>query len=374
MKTPPIIIAGGGIAGLAAALACRNHHTLVLEQASAFSPIGAGLQLGPNAVRALQKLDAWDRVESITSSPPAIHIRDGLSGKILKAIPLGQHFEKRYGAPYRVAHRADLHEALLACVSQQPNLEVRLSETITSLSNHSDSVAVQTSHTNHTAQNVIAADGVGSAIRQMLFSRAPVVDSGLEFHRSLLPMPSSITNMALECVNVWMYPGGHVVHYPVGRDERLNIIAITPAGERPISHFAKAAEPLQNLLQHAQTSWTIWPGLYAPPLNTWKKNRVLLLGDAAHGTLPFLAQGAAMALEDAACLAEVLRSAKSLDDAFAETAAHRPSRTTKLHKASQRAGRLYHAEGPLRHLRNTGLTYAPPSFLTAGLDWIYRGE
>ena len=143
MHTPHIIIAGGGIAGLASALALGRHDALILEQAEAFSSIGAGLQLGPNAVRALQKLGAWDAVEPITSSPPEIHMRDGVSGKLLKRLQLGKNFESRYGAPYRVAHRADLHAALLSVVKSRPNITMRLNEKISSVDVHLDGLTLK---------------------------------------------------------------------------------------------------------------------------------------------------------------------------------------------------------------------------------------
>ncbi len=375
MTPPPILIAGAGIAGLAAALACRNHDCLVMEQAPAFSPIGAGVQLGPNAVRALQKLGAWDAVQPVTGSPPAIHMRDGITGKVLKILPLGQHFEKRYRAPYRVAHRADLHKVLQDCVARHSNINVQLSVKISSVITHLDHVAVTANGTPETCQSMIAADGVNSFIRSTLFAGATTIDSGFEFHRVLLPTPNpGQPNIALDCVNVWMYPHGHVVHYPVGKDQRLNIVAITPRGTSVAAHFSKACPDLQTLLQLASNHWSLWAGLHAPVLNTWTKGGVLLLGDAAHGTLPFLAQGAAMALEDAACLSEALKSTHSLNHAFAETAARRMARTARLHQASLRAGRTYHASGALRLLRNAALTTTPQSLITAGLDWIYRGD
>lgn len=374
MNPPPILIAGGGIAGLAAALACRSHDCLIMEQAKAFSQIGAGLQLGPNAVRALQKLGAWDAVEAVTNSPPAIHMRDGLTGKTLKVLTLGETFEKRYDAPYRTALRADLHKALLECVLQQKNLDVRLTEKITTIAAHLDHVAVDVNGTPRTCQTLIAADGVNSSIRTTLFPKSTAINSGFNFHRALLPVSGfDAPAIAFDCVNVWMFPHGHVVHYPVSNNERLNLVAIAPHGENVAAHYAKACAPMQNLLQQVSEQWTVWPGLYAPPLPSWTIGGILLLGDAAHGTLPFLAQGAAMALEDAACLHDVLKTTHSLNHAFTETAARRMARTKRLQEASLRAGKIYHASGALRFLRNAALTATPPSQIMAGLDWLYRG-
>ncbi len=372
MTVPPIIIAGGGIAGLASALALGRHDALVLEQSSSLSEIGAGLQLGPNAVRALQKLGAWEAVEPFTTNPPEIHLWDGVSGKCIKRLPLGVAFEARYGAPYRAAHRADLHAALLQIVQTRPNIQMRLNEKISSVAVHINDVAIETSGHSWSTQALIAADGVKSTIRQNLIPGSIARDSGVVHHRALIALPR-IANVAMECVNVWMYPQGHVVHYPVGREQRLNIVALTPQAVRPLVYFKDAATILKKILALSDRSFTPWPGLYAPPLSSWTKGGAMLIGDAAHGTLPYLAQGAAMALEDAACLSTVLPTTRILRHAFAETAQRRMARTTKLHQETLRAGKIYHMSRMTAHVRNAVLSAAPRQLIAMRLDWLYHG-
>lgn len=372
MHAPHIIIAGGGIAGLASALALGRHDALILEQAAAFSAIGAGLQLGPNAVRALQKLGAWDAVEPITSSPPEIHMRDGVTGKLLKRLPLGADFQNRYGAPYRVAHRADLHAALLGVVKSRPNITMRLNEKITSVDVHLDGLILQSSAKPMACQTLIVTDGVNSEIRQNLFADSAAIASGHQFHRALISVPDNF-DVAMDCVNLWMYPYGHVVHYVIGNKQHLNIVAITPDDATPTSHFSNAAPALRTLLNTAEPDFSSWPGLVAPKLGAWTRGNVLLLGDAAHGTLPYLAQGAAMALEDAAYLQAILPTTQSLRHAFAETSQGRMIRTERLSHETRKAGKIYHLSGPMNLARNLALKATPAIAITRRLDWLYRG-
>jgi salicylate hydroxylase len=367
----PLIIVGGGIAGLAATLALGQRDVVILEQAKVFSELGAGLQLGPNAVRALQKLGAWDAVEPFTSSPPEIHLRDGLSGKILKRLTLGKAFEHRFGAPYRVAHRADLHNALLSVVKTKTNIQIRLGETVSSIENQDGGVIVLSNGKTLTAPAAIAADGVNSPVRQHLFAGSAALNSGSTFHRALLETPH-VETVNFDCVNVWFYPNGHVVHYQVGKNQKLNLIAITPGSTRPSEHFSRAATPLTTLLKAVEPELTKWPGLYVPKLPTWVKGNVLLLGDAAHATLPYLAQGAAMALEDAACLSKLLEVKLLSQETFEAFHQRRVPRTERLHQASCAAGITYHHHGFMRLARNTALLFVPDRALLSKLSWVYN--
>lgn len=370
MSMESITIAGGGIAGLAAALALPAHDVEVLEQAPAFSETGAGLQLGPNAVRALQKLGAWDAVEPVASSPPEIHLRDGLSGQLLKRLHLGLRFEQRYGAPYRVAHRADLHKALLEVVSSRRNITLSTSRKLEAARPEGKGIALRINETWTSKRNLVAADGVNSLVRQSLFPGSDAVDSGEMFHRTLFAPPGRM-DIDLTCVTLWMYPKGHVVHYPVGRAQHLNLVAVVPKQATPLQHFNRAASPLMQLLEAASTHMSPWPGLYVQPLPTWTKGSVLLLGDAAHATLPYLAQGAAMALEDAAVLSSAVEIQPDIEQAFHDTASRRVGRTKRLLEASLSAGRTYHLGGVPRLARNAALSLAPPAMLDNRLDWIY---
>jgi salicylate hydroxylase len=352
MNQAEFLIVGGGIAGLAAAIAVasQGHPVSVCEKAAAFDPIGAGLQLGPNAVRALQVLGAWDEVEPITYAPPAIHVRDGVSGKLLKELTLGAKFEARFGQPYRVAHRADLHAALLSVARRLSLIEIRMGKSI------------DVWDLRHTGPTIIA-DGIWSAAREHLFSGTKAITLPEKIHRSLLPCPDVI-GIEMDSVNLWLHPGGHVVHYPVGTSKLLNLVAVTQGAE-PSVHFVKADPILRHVLQFA-APWTTWPAAYVPPLKHWNSGPCLLIGDAAHGTVPYLAQGAAMALEDAAAL-------QNNPTDLGKISTLRAARTRRLHNASLQQAKIYHASGFAKIASHNALALLPESVAWSRLSWLYKG-
>jgi len=363
----PYIIAGGGISGLATALALAPADTLLLERAAAFEEVGAGLQLGPNAVRALQKFGAWDAVEPFASSPPEIHIWDGLSGKLLKRLQLKGTFEKRFGAPYRVIHRADLHAALLSVARNLPNLTIRIGAEVTSWCETASGVDVILTPKNRIrGAFLFGCDGVNSSLRQKAMPESAAVDSGFTLHRALIDVPRAESSIAWECINLWLCPGAHAVHYPVGAKHRLNIVATARNGIAFSSAFARTAPALQKLLASSR-AWLPWPGLYVPPFNHWQYGSMLLLGDAAHGTLPFLAQGAAMALEDAAFLKHHKPPTTSDSDWQV-----RRQRTARLHATTLRTVRHYHATGLHALLRNMVISSLSGQQFAGRLNWIYN--
>jgi 2-polyprenyl-6-methoxyphenol hydroxylase-like FAD-dependent oxidoreductase len=359
MNSNHFSIIGGGIAGLATALAVANAGSTatIYEKAAAFEPVGAGLQLGPNAVRALKKLGVWDEVEPFTFSPPAIHIRDGRSGKLLKELKLGRNFETRFGQPYRVAHRADLHQALVNVVSASSHTTLHMNQEISMADWRSTGP-------------VIGADGVWSPSRENLFPGSAAIVSTDAIYRSLTPA-LNVRGVNMECVNLWLYPGGHVVHYPVGKERKLNLVAVTQ-GKPPLEHFANASPSLMEFLQGI-ASWSNWPAAYVQPLNTWSGGlQTLLVGDAAHATLPYLAQGAAMALEDAASLFEFLLSESNVGLVFQKLFEARSKRTRRLHHASLQAGKIYHLNGIEAQLRNAAIGLIPSHLQLSRMAWIYK--
>ena len=354
-----IKIIGGGIAGLASALAVSNTGgtAMVFEKAKTLNTLGAGLQLGPNAVRALQKLGAWDAVKPLTYAPPEIHIRDGQNGKILKRLPLGDVFEKKYGELYLTAHRADLHEALLKVASTKSHIELKTNVEV-------DNLNVEE------FDGIIAADGVWSKSRETLFPNTKAIITSDTYFRSLVPLPSNVGDVELTCVNLWLYPNGHVVHYPVGCPPKLNLIAITN-GQVPLSFFKNASVNLQDVLA-LPSEYSKWPSAYVPPLKQWHQTKITLIGDAAHGTMPYLAQGAAMALEDGAMLQDKLNSEINFQIVVQSLFEHRHNRVGRLHKSSLSAGQIYHLEGLPNKARNLALALMPNSALGSQLSWIYK--
>ncbi|MEP6828233.1 MAG: FAD-dependent monooxygenase, partial [Aestuariivirga sp.] len=284
-------------------------------------------------------------VEPITSSPPALCFRSGTSGKLLMEVRLGAVFERRFGQPYRVVHRADLHASLLTVAKSLPQIKITMgvSQDATTL-----------------AGPIIAADGIWSKTREQLFpSSSAIADSSIIF-RAMIDMPQNF-GINLECVNSWYYPNAHVVHYPAGRDGKLNVVANSPK-HGPQQHFAKADKILRELIARVP-NWTEWTPAYVNPLSSWHKDNVLLIGDAAHGTFPFLAQGAAMSLEDAAALLHTTDPAKF--------EALRRARCTRLHKQTLRVGEIYHLTGLKALMRNAALRFSSDEFVLGRMAWIY---
>ena len=354
-------IVGGGIAGLAGALAVSRSAAgvQVFEKASAFEHVGAGLQLGPNAARALQRLGAWEAVERSTYQPPEIHVRSGRTGRILSRITLGKAFEQRFGAPYRVAHRADLHAALLEVVDASPKIDLVMGAEVSAAR-----LAEQ--------GPVLGADGIWSRTRQELFPKSNVTVLKDKIFRSLNAMPSQAGQVALDCVNLWLFAGGHVVHYPVGHPLKLNLVAVTQ-GQNPVEHFKTAAFDLQLLLASVE-DWTQWPAAHMQGLDAWSAKGILLIGDAAHGTVPYLAQGAAMALEDAECLADLLAGEQDIGEVFKGFAKARIARCEKLGASSLKAGRIYHMGQPFSMARDVLMAAMPGGSLINRQAWIYSQQ
>ena len=372
MADSPFLIVGGGIAGLAAGLGLARigKPSHIFEKAPSFDEIGAGLQLGPNAVRALQYLGAWDAVAPHCVSPAEIHVRDGISGNILQRIPLGAEFEKQFGAPYRVAHRADLQNALLESVRSKPNIRLQTNAEVADVSIAETTLSLKSGKA-LAGQAIIAADGVHSTIRNLVVGQLGKKQSSHTLHRGLVPIGSIPASANADVVTLWLYPGGHVVHYRVSNGKHFNIVAAVEESEISLnSAFQRACKPLAEILD-LKIKWTKWPALDFAPARIWNKNRTVLIGDAAHASLPYLAQGAAMALEDACVLSTAIQNAAELESAFQNFSKLRFRRTTAVQKRSRQLGRIYHAKGSLRLARNVVLRTTPPHRFTKRLSWIY---
>ena len=371
MSDSPFIIVGGGIAGLAASLGLARigRSSLVLEKAHDFSALGAGLQLGPNAVSALQWLGVWDAVAPHCVAPREIHVRDGITGHILQRVVLGPEFESRLGAPYRVAHRNDLHNALLQVVHQYPGITLAHNTEVTGVSVTDTTLTINSGKTLKT-RAIIAADGVNSIVRNSLHGKNGR-SSSHTIYRALVPTGSVPQGTDVEVVTLWLYPGGHVVHYAVSNGELFNIVASVVEGRAtPATAFQRACQPLADLL-NAQKTWTVWPARDVKPKPAWSKNRTLLVGDAAHASLPYLAQGAAMALEDACELAVAIRNSRDIETAFKNFAKARFARTRDIQIKSRQLGRIYQARGLVRQARNLFLRRTSPQKFIGRLSWVY---
>ena len=372
MADSPFLIVGGGIAGLAAGLGLarigKSAH--VLEKAPHFEEVGAGLQLGPNAVRALQYLGAWDAVAPHCASPAEIQVRDGMSGNFLQRIRLGTDFEKHFGAPYRVAHRADLQNALLQSARSKPGINLQNNAEVTNVS-IAETILSLKSGISLKGEAIIAADGVQSAIRNLLTGQPGKNTVGHMLHRGLTPVASVPASVNIDVVTLWLFPGGHVVHYAVSNWRHVNIVAAVDDSEISLwTAFQGACEPLADILD-LKIKWTKWPALDFNPAPNWSRNRTVLIGDAAHASLPYLAQGAAMALEDACVLSTAIQNADELATAFQDFSGFRFNRTGAIQKRSRQLGKIYHTRGGLRHARNMILKATPSTGFLKQMSWIY---
>ena len=375
MADSPFLIVGGGIAGLATGLGLARigKPALILEKAPAFEEVGAGLQLGPNAVHALQWLGAWDAVAPHCVAPTEILVRDGISGNILQRIPLGANFEKQFGAPYRVAHRADLLNGLLESARSKPGIDLRNNAEVTNVSIAETSLSLKSGKA-FAGQAIIAADGVHSAIRNLMAGQPGKTAGGHMLHRGLTPIASVPASVNIDVVTLWLFPGGHVVHYAVSNWRHFNIVAaVEESGISLWTAFQGACQPLADILDQKIT-WTKWPALDFAPARNWSRNRTVLIGDAAHASLPYLAQGAAMALEDACVLANATQHAGELEAAFQNFSETRFKRTSAIQKRSRQLGNIYHATGVLRRARNAVLKATPGRSFINRMSWIYSWQ
>ncbi len=386
MSDLPFLVAGGGIGGLAAALGLARQGAPVrlFEQAPAFEEVGAGLQMSPNGVSALRALGAWEAVEPSCVIPSEIHMRDGRSGALLQRIRLGKTFENRFGAPYRVCHRADLMGGLLAAARANGSIELNTGRKVEAVENMDASARLGFADgAPALGRAVIAADGIRSTLRTSIAGAVAPLPRNVTLYRGLIPLEKVPPDIEADCVTLWLCPGGHVVHYPVSNWRNFNIVAAadggpgdggwqSPAGSGEVAgRFSGLWEELDNLL-NVPASWLRWPGMDLPSLPRWSSGSLALLGDAAHATLPFLAQGAVMALEDAAALARQTARPQPAAEAFLAYERQRRPRTARIQDQSRQMGRIYHASGALALARNLTLNLASPSFALTRLEWIYR--
>jgi 2-polyprenyl-6-methoxyphenol hydroxylase-like FAD-dependent oxidoreductase len=341
--------------------------------------------VGPNGVRALEALGAWKALRDRTVEPRRIVVRDALSGATLNEIALGTAFAESYGAPYRVAHRGDVLAALLATARARPEIELKPGVAVTSFEVGDDGATVHLEPgKSFVAEALVGADGLHSAVRGRLLGASPPDPAGHVLYRALVPMEAVPGGTETDCVALWLYPGGHAVHYPVSGGASMNIVV---AGEGPgnggwgapaapadvLACMPEAVPTLTTLLQAPQ-DWRQWPAADRPPAIRWGEGPVTLLGDAAHPALPYLAQGAVMALEDAVVLGHSIATEPTISQAFRAYERQRRPRVARLARLSQRQGRVYHLGGPMRLARNAVMSAMPPGLFLKQLDWLYSWQ
>ena len=385
-KARPVLIAGGGIGGLSASIALAKHgiDSCILERSSFSEESGAGIQLGPNATRLLQTLGVLDAIEPAASRPDAICIFDGVSGRRLATVPLMPHAETRYGAPYLTLHRADLHAGLLSVAKTLAPVELRAGFDLAQIEPGPNTImARRIGGPGAEGSALIGADGLWSAVRKTVAPGARLRFSGATAFRGLLPLGDLPTPFADQVVGLWLGPKAHLVHYPVRNGEALNLVAVTEGGQEVqgwnqtgdasslLSGFTRWCKDSKSLLERVE-AWRRWSLYRLAPLPYWSSGAVTLLGDAAHPVLPFLAQGAGLAIEDAVSLAATL--AAEPDEpaaAFRRYELSRRPRATRLQQQSKRFGWLYHLRGPARLARNFALQRRSQETALAKFDWLY---
>jgi 2-polyprenyl-6-methoxyphenol hydroxylase-like FAD-dependent oxidoreductase len=381
-----VLIAGGGIGGLAAsiALARRGFEAAVLERSTFIEESGAGIQLSPNATRLLRDLGVLDAIEPAAFRPEAIWLFDGVSGRRLAAVPLGTHAETRYRAPYLTLHRADLHAGLLSVCRDASSIELTPGFDVAGIEAQDKTVAVAgIDGANAEGSSLIGADGLWSAVRKHIAPDAQLRFSGATASRALLPTAGLPAPFSAPVVGIWLGPRAHLVHYPVRGGEALNIVAVTEGGQESqgwnrsgdrdalLSGFTSWCKESRSLLEVVE-AWRCWSLFRLAPLAQWSKNRIVLLGDAAHPVLPFLAQGAALAIEDAVTLAASLAAAPDEPvAAFCRYTSLRQVRAARVQRQSRHFGWLYHLSGPARLARNFALQRRNEKTALNRLDWLY---
>ncbi len=385
----PILIAGGGIGGLsvAIALAQSGFYVHVLEQAKSFSEVGAGIQLGPNAARILDRWGVSRHFVSQSVTPENISLYDGLNGKSLAQVPLGDVARRRYDdAPYYVLHRADLQEALLKVAQNEPHITISTGFTALAYRETPYSVTLMGDDGRSVeGEALIGADGLWSAVRKQMHNVKPS-PIGKTSWRTVIPSEYAPDFFKRQQTMLWMAPRSHLVHYPVIGGKAINVIAIVDDKEIGIgwNNAADKDEVIQGFRDWdtspkdfitSLTGWHKWSLFALPPLEKWSKGRITLLGDAAHPPVPFLAQGGAMAIEDAAVLAsELMIAQKHYPEAFHHYEAKRMPRVDKVMQQSHKMGRIYHMKTPARWARNAVLRRSQPENLLKRYDWLYGFE
>lgn len=388
-KAEDIVVVGGGIGGLATAVGLRlnGHNVKVLEKAEEFGEVGAGLQLGPNATRILQSWGVMSEVEKVGFFPENLVMRDALSGEVVSRLNLSKDFKERFGAPYVVIHRTDLHKILLdKCtelgVALENNAEVN------DLEYQGDRVRLHLGSGEEIVADVaIGADGLHSRLRQE-FSDDQVVPSGYVAYRGTIPADRIEGEANLNDVVVWVGPGCHLVQYRLRQGTVLNIVAVFESQKflRGEEEFGGVDE-LDNVFEtcHPRVKESVehigrqkrWPLFDRQPISKWSNENVVLMGDAAHPMLQYLAQGCCQALEDAKTL-EVLSQLNAKDTGgtewsrvFNEYEQVRIPRTAEVQNKARAFGEICHARGIARDLRNELLDQKGADVIDYS-TWIYR--
>jgi 2-polyprenyl-6-methoxyphenol hydroxylase-like FAD-dependent oxidoreductase len=385
-NTLPIVISGGGIGGLACAvaLAQRNFYVVVCETAPQFGQVGAGLQVAPNALSVLDALGVGDQVKQQALLIERMLMKDGLSGEEIGDIPCGEDFIRKFGNPYAVAHRADVHGALLeACRASAPYVELRTNSRVTGYTLLDKGVSITLANgESFPAAALIGADGIRSCIREQMVHDGEPKPVGAVIYRTLVPAEKMPKALQKPFPTLWAGPGAHLIYYPV-RDWTEFNVGITVV--KSVEGVTEGGATLDEAIE-AFAGWTDIPLSviklsshyqryvirHRDPIENWSDGLVTLLGDSAHPMVQYIAQGAAMALEDAICLADRLDANDgNYAKAFQEYQKIRIVRTARVQISSLMLDRIYHAKGVERLVRNAMLQERSVEEYYDRLAWVF---
>jgi 2-polyprenyl-6-methoxyphenol hydroxylase-like FAD-dependent oxidoreductase len=383
--TLPVLVAGGGIGGIAAALALvrRGFEVQVLEQSPQLGEIGAGIQLGPNAFAAFDALGIGDiaRARAVYTDEMVMH--DAIDETLVGRIPTGAAFRARFGNPYAVIHRADVHASLLEGAQATGRIELATSTQVHVVEQDEGGVTVIDSRGGrHRGVALIGADGVKSAVRRQYVGDAARV-SGHVVYRAVVDRHEFPADLQWNAASIWVGPNCHLVHYPLRGGEQYNVVvtfhsrdseewSVREGSRQEVQGYFDGICPRARQLIDLPKDWKRWATADRDPIGQWNHGRVTLLGDAAHPTLQYLAQGACMALEDAVTLGEALRVEQNdFGRAFERYQRSRVTRTARVVLSAREMGRIFHASGIERLVRNDLWKGRSPERFYDALEWLY---
>jgi salicylate hydroxylase len=380
-----VLVAGGGIGGLAAALALaqQGFEVKVLEQASQIGEIGAGMQLGPNAFHAFDALGVGEQARSRAVYTDYMVMHDALDEYQVGHIPTGAAFRKRFGNPYAVIHRVDAHTALLEGVKAQGQVELHTNTAVQTIEQDDEHVSVIDQHgQRHQGHALVAADGVKSVVRAQLVGDPHRV-TGHVVYRAVVDKADFPPELQWNAASIWVGPNCHLVHYPLRGGEQYNVVVtfhsreieewgVTEGSAEEVQSYFKDICPKARQLIDLPKSWKRWATADRDPVSQWTYGRTTLLGDAAHPTTQYLAQGACMAIEDAVTLREALKAHDNdVHQGFDLYQRSRIARTARIVLASREMGRIYHAKGVERLVRNDLWRGRTPERFYDAMEWLY---